>query len=114
MRQSLPLSNREDLSTAISDPPVEKNRRQLWRYLLLSLVGLAAIVVLLLRVDRNAIAHELGAADITWVLAGAVALSAFYFVRAARWYLILGRKHPYSFVFWTSSIGYLANNAAPG
>jgi len=114
MRQSFPLPNREDLSEATSDAPVEKHRGRLWRYLLLSLVGVAAIVVLLLRVDRNAIAHELGAADFTWVLAGAIALSAFYFIRAARWYLILGRKHPYPFVFWTSSIGYLANNAAPG
>jgi uncharacterized protein (TIRG00374 family) len=114
MRQSEILPKQEDLSKEISDAPIEKHRHRLWRYLLLSLVGVAAIVILLLRVDLDAIAHELGSADITWVLAGAAALSAFYFTRAARWYLILGRRHPFPFVFWTSSIGYLANNAAPG
>jgi uncharacterized protein (TIRG00374 family) len=114
MRQNGPSTNPGDLSTALADASPKTHRRRLWSYILLSFVGVAAVVVLLLRVDRDAIADELGSADLLWVLAGAAALGAFYIGRAARWYLILGKRHPFSFLFWTSSVGYLANNAAPG
>jgi len=89
-------------------------RHRVWRYGFLSLIGVAAIGILALRVDVSGIASELKDAEITWVLAAAAALTMFYLARAARWHLILGRRHPYSLVFWISSLGYLANNAAPG
>jgi uncharacterized protein (TIRG00374 family) len=114
MRQSDFSKNPEDPSATLTSASPKMHRGRLLRYLLLSLVGVAVVFVLLLRVDREAIADELGSADLAWVLAAAAALTMFYVARAARWYVILGRRHPFSFLFWTSSVGYLANNAAPG
>ncbi len=115
MPDSYPATNiEEDLTAPTGDGTTVAHRRPFRRYILLSLVGIAAIAVLVSRVDVDAIGHELSAADLGYVLIAAGALAAFYAARAARWHLILGRRHPFPFVFWTSSLGYLANNAAPG
>ena len=104
----------EAVAPAITDTEPKAVRHRLWRYGFLSLIGVAALGILALRVNVQGIASELGDAQITWVLAAAGMLTIFYLARAARWYLILGRRHPYRLIFWISSLGYLANNAAPG
>lgn len=101
-------------TTALVDTPPKAVRHRAWRYGLLSLVGATAIAILVLRVDVGEIARELRGTKLTWVFASAAALTVFYLARAARWHLILGRRHPYPLIFWISSLGYLANNAAPG
>jgi uncharacterized protein (TIRG00374 family) len=102
------------VAPAMAETAPKAVRHRVWRYGFLSLIGIAAISILALRVDVRGIASELRDAQITWVLAAAAALTVFYLARAARWHLILGRRHPYSLVFWISSLGYLANSAAPG
>ena len=98
----------------MADTHLGASRQRVWRYGVLPLIGVVAIAILVLRVDVGSILSELRGAELTWVLASAAALTIFYLVRAARWHLILGRRHPYTLVFWISSLGYLANNAAPG
>ena len=98
----------------MADTHLGASRQRVWRYGVLPLIGVVAIAILVLRVDVGSILSELRGAEPTWVLASAAALTIFYLVRAARWHLILGRRHPYTLVFWISSLGYLANNAAPG
>jgi uncharacterized protein (TIRG00374 family) len=115
MSDSSASTNRgEAAALAMPDTAPKAAGHRAWRYAVLSLIGVAAIGILALRVDVGGIASELKGAEITWVLASAGALTVFYLARAARWHLILGRRHPYPLVFWISSLGYLANNAAPG
>ncbi len=114
MPDSGSFTDRGEAIATTAEMPPGVSRGRVLRYAFLSLIGIAAIGILLLRVDRQTIANELRGADPAWVLGAAIALTVFYLARAARWHLILGRQHPYPLVFWISSLGYLTNNAAPG
>lgn len=89
------------------------NKRLWLRSALMLAVGLLAFVLVLRRVDIRNTIETLRGASLPFVLLAAGALCMFYFLRAARWSVILKRRVSPFPLFLYSSIGYLASSVLP-
>ncbi len=91
----------------------KKNKRNIWRTLIVAAVIIAIIILFALLVDLQVVAQHLLTADLRYLIAASIALILGLVAFAIRWRALLDNKPPLLVTFHAGNMGHAGNILLP-